>query len=218
MDKSAQLTADVVWKSRMSDQLDVETAGLYRAFTGLYLERQDFQFNPQDCSFYAPVQIHSGVYGQIVGGSVAAVYRFRPQLTQRLFYSYQTAVAGDHVFKAVWKAIPKHKASYRLTTTPVENFTIWAMVSYLSSSTWVDYQNIEAPSCNVLPGARITYSSTVNSAFVVDLHFQKWFWHRRLLSSLLFRNLTNKKYRYHPIGASFDLSFFVKVTFFLHSQ
>jgi len=84
------------------------------------------------------------------------------------------------------------------------------MLSYLSSSNWIDYQNIDGKSC-VLGRINVKYSSTVKKATIFDLQFQKWLWRRRLQASLLLRNVWDKNYRYHPIGASFDLGFYVQL-------
>ncbi|MCH7859042.1 MAG: hypothetical protein IID14_05005 [Candidatus Marinimicrobia bacterium] len=218
IDKSAQWTADVAWKNMMSDQLTIETTGSYRSFADLYLERQSFQYNAQDCSFNPATQVYGGQGGQVLGASIAITHRSRPRLSQRLFYSYRAAITGDDVFTEVWEPIPRHKASYRLTYAPVDNFRVWAMLSHRSASVWPDYRGIDGQECTVSPGGQVTYYSTVKGATIYDLQFQKWFWHRRLIGRLLFRNIMNQNYQYHPIGASFDLSYFIQVEFLLDSQ
>ncbi len=210
IDKSKQVTADVIWEHNLNCKLTLETAGSYRFFYGLYLEKQFFDFHPEDCSFSSPVQIYANQSGQTLGGHFALKYRPVPQLEYRFFYGYRTTIAGDNVFKDVWKSIPEHKASYRLIYNPVENFSIWVMLNYLSSSNWMDYQNIDGKSC-VLGRINVKYSSTVKKATIFDLQFQKWLWRRRLQASLLLRNVWDKNYRYHPIGASFDLSFYIQL-------
>ncbi len=215
--KSQQFTGDLTWKTTVSDNFTIETTGSYRLFSGLYLERQSFQFNPQDCSFYSPIQIYGGKKGQVIGGKIAVNHRFIPQLSHHLFYGYWTEIAGDDVFKGVWTSIPKHKASYRLTYTPVESFAIWAMVSYRSATSWSDYLNVDGQIYEVAPQVTATYASTVKGVAIFDLQIQKWFWHGRLIGNLLFRNVWNQDYRYHPIGASFDLSMFIKVKVLLNS-
>ena len=206
--KSKQVTADVIWEHNLNCKLTLETAGSYRFFYDLYLEKQLFDFHPEDYSFSSPVQIYANQGGQTLGGHFALKYRPVAQLKHSFFYSYRTTIAGDDVFKDVWKSIPKHKASYRLIYNPVENFSIWAMLSYLSSSNWMDYQNIDGKSY-VLGRINVKYSSTVKKSTIFDLQFRKWLWRRRLQASLLLRNVWDKNYRYHPIGASFDLGFYV---------
>jgi hypothetical protein len=40
----------------------------------------------------------------------------------------------------------------------------------------------------------------------VDVSGEKWFWHHRLRTQMLLRNLLNRHERYHPLGADFPLS------------
>ncbi len=217
INKSQQFTGDLTWKTTVNDNFTIETIGSYRLFSDLYLERQSLQFNPQDYSFYSPIQIYGGKKGQVIGGKIAVNHRFIPQLSHQLSYSYWTEIAGDDVFKDVWASIPKHKACYRLTYTPVESFAIWAMVSYRSATSWSDYLNVDGQIYEVAPQVTVTYASTVKGVAIFDLQIQKWFWHGRLIGDLLFRNVWNQDYRYHPIGASFDLSMFIKVKVLLNS-
>lgn len=218
INKSEQITGDVIWTTRISNNITVETTGYYRLLSGPYLERLSFNYNPQDCSFSSPVQIYGDKQGQIIGASIAISYRLRPMLRQRFFYSYGTAIGGDEVFREIWGAVPKHKASFQITFAPVENFSLWAMLSYLSSSNWVDYENIDGQSCLFSHRIDVSYHSTVKGSTILDLQAQKWFWHRRLVGKLLFRNVLNQDFHYHPVGASFDLSFFVQIEVLFNSQ
>ncbi len=210
IDKSEQFTIDLIWEYNLNSQLSLETGGSYRFFDGIYLERQDFDFRSEDCSFSSPTRIYADQSGGNLGGHLALAYRPVHQLDHRFFYSYRATIAGDDVFKEVWQSIPKHKASYRLTYTPVQNFLIWGMLSYLSESHWVDYENVDGEFCE-FGRVHVRYSATVKGAAVFDLQFKKWFWGRRLQASLLFRNVWDKDFRYHPVGASFDRSFYVQL-------
>lgn len=211
IDKSSQLTIDIIGTGNISKNFVIETTGSYRMLRGPCLERLSYQYNSQDCSFSSPIEIYADQKGQIFGVSVAISHRLGPQLRQRFYYSYRTAAGGDYVFRELWESIPAHKASYQITYAPVKNFSLWAMLRYFSSSYWVDYQNIDSQYCAYSGGAGALYSPTVQGATIIDLQAQKWFWRRRLIGSLLFRNILNQDFRYHPIGASFDLSFFIQV-------
>jgi len=215
---SEQFTGDVIWTANISKTFTMKASGSYRLFTGLSLERQPFEYNPQDCSFSSPAEIYGERRGQTIGVSITINHHPRPYLRQRLYYSYRTIPGGDELFKQTWASIPKHKASYQITYTPVQNFSLWAMFSYLSSSSWADYQNIDGQTCRLSRPVDVSYYSSVRGATVLDLQAQKWFWHRRLAGSLLLRNVWNQDFRYHPIGASFDLSFFVRVKVLLNCK
>ena len=217
IDNNKQFTADIIWEHNLNRKLTLAVATSYRLFDNLYLERQNFDFQPEDCSartvvsdLGSPIEIYANQSGQILGGRFALKHRPIPQLGHRFFYSYRTEIEGDFLFKDVWKSVPRHKASYKLIYTPVENFSIWAMLTYLSSSRWIDYQNIDETSC-ALGRINLKYSSTVKNSTILDLHFQKWLWRRRLQISLLLRNVLDRNYHYHPIGASFDLGFYVQI-------
>jgi len=217
INKSSLLSGDIIWKTSFEADVVMEASCYYRLFNNQYLERQSFQFSPQNCLFYSPVQIHGGRNGEIVGGKLTIEHHPGAQISQRFYYSYQTEISGDGIFKGAWQTVPKHKISYQVTYLPVKNFSIWAMLSYLSASTWADYQNISNESCYLSSNVALVYSSEVRTAAVLDMKFQKWFWRRRFIGSLLLRNVLDNNYRYHPIGASFDLSLFVQVKFLFNS-
>ncbi|UCH62562.1 MAG: Plug domain-containing protein [Fidelibacterota bacterium] len=211
IDKFSQLAIDVMWTGGIGKNFVIEMTGSCRMCGSLYLERLSYQYDSQDCSFSSPVEVHADQEGQIIGASAAINHRPGPQLKQRFYYSYRTAVGGDYVFRDLWESIPAHKVSYQITYAPVKNFSLWAMLRYFSSSYWIDYQNIGSQYCPYSAGARAVYSPTVRDATVIDLQAQKWFWRRRLIGSLLLRNILNQDFRYHPIGASFDLSLFIQI-------
>jgi hypothetical protein len=209
IDKGKQFATDIIWEYHLNRKLILETAGSYRFFDDLYLERQYFDFQPEDCSFAsALIKVYTDGRGQTLGGHLTLTYHPFPQLYQRFFYSYRTEIAGNDIFRDVWQTMPQHKASYRLTYAPLENFLVWGMLSYFSAANFPDYQNINAQSC-ALGRINVKYSATVRSSATFDLQFQKWFWRRKLQASLLLRNIWDGNYRYHPIGASFDRSFYI---------
>jgi hypothetical protein len=205
-----QLTTDFAWKYMFNPGASLEIAAGHRLFADLYLERQDFTFHPDDCAFSAPTTLHADQGGQVFDGRVAFQQTLSTHLTHQFFYGYQAAIAGDGVFKDVWASIPQHKINYSLTYTPVENFSIWAMVTQLSASRWADYRGVDGAVCES-GSVTVRYTSTVKPATILDLQFQKWFWRRRLQANLLFRNVLDSNYRYHPIGATFDLGVYIQV-------
>ncbi len=217
IDKATQLTADATWQTNASHHLKIETTFSYRFFKDLHLEKYIFELDSLHCSFVSPVRLCTGADGHYVKGRLSAQHRITHRLSHRLFYSYQTEVAGDAAFKDTWKAVPRHKVSYRFTYAPVMNFRIWGMLSYLSSSMWTDYLNIDGASC-VSNRFSVTYQSTVRSSTVLDLQIQKWLWQRKIRGDFLCRNVWNEDFRYYPIGAAFDLSFYIQLKVFSDSQ
>ncbi len=214
IDNERLLTADVIWNCDATENLSAETSFIYRYFSDVLLEKQSFQFNPQDCSFSSPVNIYGDQDGHILGARLSIDYRLTRRLQQRLFYAYRNEIAGDDIFMQAWRSVPRHKLSYRFTYTPAETFVIWGMLTIRSSSAWADYENIDGRSCET-PRFSVQYSSTVQRSAILDLQMQKWFWRKRLRGDLLCRNVWNQDFRYHPIGASFDLSFYAQFKVFL---
>ncbi|NIM19317.1 MAG: TonB-dependent receptor plug domain-containing protein [Candidatus Latescibacteria bacterium] len=216
-DKSEQFTVDITWKSHLTSDIQIETGPLYRRFEDTYVEQQSFQFDPQECSFDSPVQILPVKEGQLFGANLSIQHHLSPRLFHQLRYGYRHAFSGDEVFKGIWHSIPKHKATYRFAYAPDRNFRIWGALSYTSSSKWEEYRNIDGQSC-ALAGEAVTYSSTVKSSTILDLQIQKWFWKRKLRGDFLCRNAWNEEFRYHPIGATFDLSFYFQLKILVDSR
>jgi hypothetical protein len=210
INKSQQFTTDIIWKAGINKTSSIEIGALYRFFNNLYFEKQTLQFDSFMESFSSPVQISAGEKGQVGGGRIRFNYQFTPQLGQRFFYSFRTAISGDDIFQDVWESLARHKIGFTLNYHPVENFSMWAMLSYLSSSNWIEYQEAAGQS-----GGK--YSSTVNEAMILDMAAQKWIWHKRIRGSLLFRNIFNQLQKYHPNGASLELRFHIQAEILLDS-
>ncbi len=215
IEKSDQLTFDLTWNTELGNYLLIKLAGSYRNFNDLYIERQDFELNSQDYSFSAPVKIYTGQNGNVLGQQIIFNYRIIPQIEQFLSYNHQVVVAGDKVFREVWENIPEHKAVYKVTFTPELNFSLWARLTYLSSSYWIDYQGIDGQTYYSSSEINEEYHSTIDSSVILDFQIQKWFWERRLKASLLLRNVGNQELKYHPIGASFDLTYYFLLELYL---
>jgi len=207
-EKSSLFTADLNWQADVRPTINISSTASVRYFDDLYFETQAFVFDSTDCSFSSPVFGHGGHVGTIARAQIIARHQIASGLSHRLSYSYQTDIAGGAVFKQAWDTVPQHRASYRMTCRSTKNVDLWGMLSYLSSSTWADYTLIDGESCEST-GTRTVYRSTVDSSLMLDLQVQKWFWQRRLKGELLCRNVWNGDVRYHPIGASFDLTFYV---------
>jgi len=204
--KSRQLTADLGWYSTLTRDLTLDVQTFYRCFTGLAVERQMFQFDAVEEAFTGPVRIESGLGGHVLGGRFGVHYRFAPWLYQRFYASLQFDLAGDDLFRDTWQSLPTFRARSTWTLTPVPTFSMGAVFSYRSSSHWIDYALAETQSGGF-------YTATVPAAWTLDLSAHKWLWQRRVRGTIVVRNLFNRRYHYHPIGATFDLSLLVRLEF-----
>lgn len=210
--KSSQFTADLTWRAAVSSRLTITSTASVRYFDDLFFESQSFAFDSTDCSFSSPLYGHGLQAGAVVGTHVRARHRISSGWSHRLSYRYQTDVSGDTYFRQAWQTVPRHRVSYRMEFQSARNIDLWGMLSYLSRSTWPDYSPIEGVRCES-DGSSTTYRQIVDGFLVLDLQVQKWFWHRRLRGELLCRNVWNEVMRYHPIGASFDLTFYAGLRF-----
>jgi hypothetical protein len=214
-EKSTQSTLDITWYTLSVSDLVINASGFYRYFEDLYFEKQCFQYNDENCSFFSPVKIFCDQGGQVAGFDILIRNKILSTLHYKFYYRYQSVNSGSDLFKETWKCIPEHKLSFQLFYTPVQNFSIWAMLNYFSSTEWAEYQDIGEAKCIIDNQINVEYSSGVQNRAAVDLHIQKWFWHRKIAGSLTLRNLLAKEYIYHPIGVGLDLSFYVKISVFI---
>ena len=202
--KSRQFISDLTWKGRTGGH-SLEIRCRYSHFADLYIEGWSFRHYSHDCSFYTPVLISTDQSGDVLGCIIILKNRLSDKLRMKFAYNYQTIAGGGEVFREAWETMPEHKFSSSITYQPVERFSINGRLYYRRATRWADYKGIDEH----IEGS---YSSQVNAATIFDLSFRKQFWGNRIHSSLLFRNVFNDNHRYHPIGASFDLSYWVQVS------
>ncbi len=215
LDKSRRFTTDLIWGNKINDKLTIEISNYYRSFDDIYLEQQYFSFNPEDGSFTSsPLTIHANQEGIVIGVNCTIKNNINSTIYQYLHYDYQSELSSNDIFKNVMKTIPKHSLDYQLIFSPIQNFSIWTKFSYNSSSQWENYKNINGESYLTVHQDTLKYSNIVGSSNVIDLGIQKWLFKRKINTKLFFRNVFNKQKRYHPIGASFDLTLYFHITYY----
>ena len=213
--KSKTFTIDLIWSNKINDRLTIEISNYYRSFDDIYLEQQYYSFNSEDGSFTSsPLIIHTNQAGGIIGANLAIKSNIKSKIYQYFYYDYQSELYSKEVFKDVMKTIPKHSLNYQLIFSPVKNFSIWTKIGYLSSSEWENYKNISGESYLTINQDTFKYSNTVESSNVIDIGIQKWLLKRKINTNLFLRNVFNQKKRYHPIGASFDLTLYFHITYY----
>lgn len=143
--------------------------------------------------------------------------RIAVNLKFHLAYRSWTVVNATPTARDQWRKIPQHKLTARLTWIVVPNLSLWVMLTRVSSTTWEDYQPVDGVTSRLTPNDVITYRAKVPSWTRLDVQARKWFWRRRLSGSLLLRNLLDSDVRYHPIGGTFHLALFIKISLFLDS-
>jgi hypothetical protein len=208
---STLVSSDLKFVLPLNRKLTIETVGYHRAFSGQYWMIQEFAFNSAEQSLSSPVEIHSGSKGQVLGLRCSATYNPTVQFKHRLSVILQGTGAGDALFKEQWQTIPKYRANYQITIMPHESFSVWAMIRATGSTSWSEYRGISGEVYHSSYQGDLAYASTTPPHINIDVNLQKSFLSRRLEGSLLFRNILDQEVRYHPFGASFEFSLFLRI-------
>ncbi len=209
------MTGDLLWEYDLGHDLRLETGLKYRQFEGLVFGQRGYRFQPESCTFRSLIMLLDGQSGRLLGGSVTLSHRLSKRIWYRVFYEGWKIGNDTHLFREAWDRIPDHRAGYRITYAPVRNFSIRGMMKYQSATHWADFELVEGGICAGPAGAEKTFRSDLPGFVSLDLQFKKWFRRRRMTVSLLFRNLTDNPYQYHPVGNDYSLSFYLTMTLFL---
>ena len=195
---------DATWRSEPHRSWALEGGGFYRLFWNQYMERQAYQFIASDKSFLGPADLTGGQSGDVAGVKLAVEFDGVDGLETRAAYQFQTTVRGDDAFTTAWETVASHYLRVAARYTVNRKFGVWAQLSYWSPTDWHDYADVEVQSGG-------EYQVGLRENLLVDLGFDKWFWRERIRGNILFRNALDQHIRFHPIGASFDLSVFVQI-------
>jgi hypothetical protein len=207
-------TADLTWAFFPREELSVYVTAMYRGFSDVCIENRAYDYNPDSCTVSSGTELVTGNGGQLAGGAAGLTVRFSPRLMAAVNYRYLGTVSGDDLFRQSWAAVPDHRVCGRVTYEPADGFSIWARIWYYSSAYWKAYEELEGTRC-VIEGVETPYSPQVDAFTSVDVTLRKLFWSRKLAADLAVRNLFDDRISYHPIGASFGLSFFFQLSFAL---
>lgn len=140
----------------------------------------------------------------IAGFRLGGEIEYSDRLSQNVSYRYQDEFDSDRLFSARWQRIPRHEIQSRLVYRPRPGFTIMALIRYRGRMVFEEFRQY-----GLTIGRPDLYR--LNETYLLDLSARKLFCGRRLSAGLAVRNLFNERYRYHPLGAYFDLSYFVRV-------
>jgi hypothetical protein len=204
-----KITIDLNWQRNENTTLVVESGMSYRAFLKKTWEDQKFLYDPETGLNAGSIIVKSGESGNAARAFFKLTYNHLPLFNHHLFYRYVTVLGGTKLFRDLWCSVPVHSLLYRLTYKPVENFSIWAMFKYISSTFWSDFSGIDEHSTG-------KYSAAIPDVYLIDLAVNKWLWKRRIKLKLIFRNLLNQKNISYPIGASLDLRFYAQAEIYLN--
>ena len=208
----SKLTYDLVFKSDHNKYLDVILSGKFRSFKNLTFEEQSFIFNNETYSFDSQTDVISGIDGNVIGISLRLKQSFNNSFNHKFFVSHQKAIKNDDLFVSNWQKIPENKFSYQCDLTLFSDLKIGFLFNYFSKTNWNDYALIEDESYYI-GSQEISYTSTLKEIRTANIKIQKKFLNKKMTGSLILQNLFNENYFYHPIGASFDLAYFIQISF-----
>ena len=204
---------DAGWRlDRKSFQLHLN--GRYLFIDRFQLYRQNYQYNVLEDSFSSPLDIHPDQKGQSVSGGVRFSWHpgsslhqageAQSRITQTLEWRCQYFLSGTTLFSDHFRRHPAHKISITTLYRHHERLSLTLSIAYRSQTSWQDYQQ-------AIIDAGELYSAPVPGATTWDVAVHKLLWGPRLNCSLLVRNIFNAPDLYHPLGAHFDLSFFLRL-------
>lgn len=205
------MTGDILWEYEIFDGVTLMGALKYRGFEGLVLEESEYGFDSATCTFPNTTGVLDGQTGSLLGGSVKMSHQLSDRVLHHLYYELWKTRNGSRLFQETWDRIPDRRAGYRITYMPAENFSIRGMVRYQSGTHWAGFESVDGSVCMGPAGAEKTFHSELPGFVNLDLQFKKWFWHRRMEVAMLFRNLFDRPYQYHPAGNDYNLSFYLMV-------
>lgn len=206
---SKKITADISVANQFSRSLSLKLSGYYRSFSQITSEGQ-FLISPNDYSAPNNLIVKTDCSGQIVGGKIETKISPIERLRFKLSARYQGIIKDEILFREVWNTVPKVTLTGTILYTPVNNFSLRSRIRYNGPTEWIDYDNTD----NFLTDDH--NSLTVAEVFSIGISTQKYFHKRKIRTSFSIRNLFNEKISYHPLGAQFDLSYFVQIEFLLN--
>ncbi len=144
-----------------------------------------------------------------INGSRGEIYfnlkhKFSSDFENRFYYRYGTYLSSSDIYNIAIKRIPKHKISYSIFYKPFEDLYGSLILTYLSSSEWTEYRNIGLVDNEF-------YKNKLLDNFLIDCSITKNFWNEKIKVTAAIKNLLNNRIQYHPVGSTFDLTFYLNV-------
>ncbi|MBN2571224.1 MAG: hypothetical protein JXA68_03790 [Ignavibacteriales bacterium] len=205
-----QLFADLSVTTLIAKSLILTSGISFNWFNDWYLENYQYNFDETTFILYSPTRI----FGGINGNSGLLKFELSNQLTETFHQNFSSQFriysSGSEMFLEELLTLPKYKISYKADFEPFVNFSLWTMITYISPTEWMNYQNIDIESNGI-------YKHKVDGLLIWNFAVQKYFWEKKIRASVLFENILNNKINYHPLGAYFDLSIHFKFELLLDS-
>ncbi len=174
----------------------------WRRFDDAYVESRAFTYDAATCTFASPTRIVTGQSGN-VGVVEARLYHALGDHSGGDFsWTYVEEFDSDPALGTTWQTVPRHRLRYTVWARPSPTWSLWARLCHYSATLWTDYAGVDGVAC----GDNATYHEQVGAATFVDAMVQHGMWRQRLWVDVIARNLFDADVRYHPAGASFDMT------------
>lgn len=207
------LNAGLFWRQNFSNRQQLMLNATYAVHDNIYLEERTVTFDAARSALQAPLTVRTDISGQVIGFQASLKGPLAggkvEHLSYDVMYYFQREVAGDRLFKDLWQALPRHKLIAQIRFRPVDTFSMWAAVQYLSATAWSNYRG-------VAEGTRGLYRSDIPGTWVVDTSARKTIWNNRLRGGIVLRNLFDQRRQYHPVGTAFDLQLHAHLNIYFH--
>lgn len=203
-------SSDLSYSSNINQNLKVSIVGNYRHFFNTTLEDYNYQFNNINNQIESNYFIKYNEFLKVLSGSIEIGHIISEVVNHKLYYGYQSDFEGSHLYRELWQSFPNHKLVYSINFNFNNSFGLWAKYYFHSETEWTQYRYLDYQSENKSSNKIDAYSN-------IDLSVQKWFWQKRVWLNLVFKNLLNNTQYFHPIGAGFDMRFYLQLHVYFHS-
>ena len=176
-----RLAADLRWAARPSERMRLTTRGFFRRERRLSVEHG------------RPATLVHGAGGEVVGGTIDLAWSASRDLIVGGAYWLGVPVGGDSVYRDARAVVPRHGARVSFAWVPRQSLELWLAAAWRSGSSWDAFE------------------SSLDGAVTLDAAVTKGFWANRLRAQVVVRNLLGGELRFHPRGAVFAPTVFLRI-------
>ena len=190
---------------KLNMNLTLSTGAAYNINEEFIYVLNDFMYDEIESSIKNnKIDEYISIQGTIGEYYINLLHKPSRNFEHKIFYRYKSYLSGDEIFKQAIQRIPQHKLFYSFYYTPYRDLIGSLTLTYLSTSKFIEYRNISS-------GDDDLYRSELYSNFLVNCTVTKSFWKEKIKVSTAIENLFNNRIQYHPVGSTFDLTFFLKL-------
>ncbi len=197
-------TVDAGWIHRGPTGISRSVFVFYRGFWNDILPEYTIVWDGDNSSFDTRTRLFQGVGGHTGGISGTIAFRPLPTLHQRVSGTFEAVRRDGPRWLAYGERIPRLRLAAATTFTPMDRFSLSALMQYASATRWPEYRDASIEAGEVWPWR-------LPARFLVDVTASKQMAGDHMHVSLGLRNLFNDPVRFHPAGAVFYMEFHFSV-------